>query len=1108
MICEMAAETHGAKLQGEPLDMRAVIDTIPALVVCALPDGSVEFVNQGWREYTGSSLEKLTGWGWQTVIHPDDLPKFIDEWNAARAAGKAFENEARVRRADGQYRWFLISKVPLRDQTDQIVRWYGTGYDIEDRKQAEDRLRLVVDTTPALIHTGRPDGYLDYFNQRWLEYLGLSLEDVCGWRWTNLIHPEDVEGILQKWRAALASGEPFETETRVRRADGEYRWMLHRKVPVRDSRGNILKWYGSSIEIEDRKRTEEKIRQSEFYLTEGQRLAHTGSWAFNPLGFFDYWSRELFQIYGLDPFNKPPTLDEYLGLIHPEDRESMGATIQRMLAESLGCDIKKRVVRPDGEVRYIRCVGVSVVDNGILKSIVGTAIDITEQERLTQELQRREAYLAEAQKLSHTGSFGWNVCSGEIHWSPETFRIFEYEPTAKVTIELIMQRTHPEDRSAVQQLIDRVSRERTEFDFEHRLLVPDGSVKYLRVMGSPSENEDGCFEFVGAVTDITESRRAEEALRRSEGYLAEAQRLTHTGSWVWEVERRDAVHLSEEWYRTYGFDPAEGMPGWEKRLQRVHPEDRAKWQEAIEPAIREKSDYDVEYRILLPGGAVKNIHAVGHPVFSASGDLLQFVGSSTDITERKHAEERIREQEIELRQVLDLAPQHVAVLGPDGSRLFLNQSGLDYHGIALEEWRTCPYQRIFHADDAERVMSTVHKVLADGSPQECEARIRGNDGKHRWFLMRLKPIRDEQGRVTRLYSTGTDIDDRKLAEERLQHENVALREEIDKASMFEEIVGTSPALQTVLSRVSKVAPTDSTVLITGETGTGKELVARAIHRRSHRSSRAFVSVNCAAVPRDLIASELFGHEKGAFTGATQQRLGRFELAEGGTIFLDEVGELPAETQIALLRVLQEHEFERVGGTRSIQTNVRVIAATNRDLQAAIAAGSFRSDLFYRLNVFPIEIPSLRERREDIPMLVEYFIDRYARKAGKSIRGVNKMSLDLLQSYPWPGNIRELQNVIERSVIVCETENFSVDESWLSRQPLATEPKSALDLSGKLAAQEKEMIEAALRESRGRVFGPLGAAAKLGMPRSTLESKIRSLKIDKDRFKAAAPSKNN
>ena len=328
-----------------------------------------------------------------------------------------------------------------------------------------------------------------------------------------------------------------------------------------------------------------------------------------------------------------------------------------------------------------------------------------------------------------------------------------------------------------------------------------------------------------------------------------------------------------------------------------------------------------------------------------------------------------------------------------------------------------------------------------GSPYEIEARLRRKDGQHRWFLFRFNPILDEQGCLTRWYAAATDIEDRKQAEQRLQNENVALREEIDKASMFEEIVGTSAPLQTVLSRISKVAPTDSSVLITGETGTGKELVARAIHRRSRRSSRAFVSVNCAVIPRDLIASELFGHEKGAFTGATQRRLGRFELAEGGTIFLDEIGELPAETQIALLRVLQEHEFERVGGTRTIRTNVRVIAATNRDLEAAIAAGMFRSDLFYRLNVFPIEIPPLRERREDIPMLVQYFIDRYARKAGKSFQAVNKKSLDLLQSYPWPGNIRELQNVIERSVIVCETENFSVDESWLSRRPLATEPNS-------------------------------------------------------------------
>ena len=346
------------------------------------------------------------------------------------------------------------------------------------------------------------------------------------------------------------------------------------------------------------------------------------------------------------------------------------------------------------------------------------------------------------------------------------------------------------------------------------------------------------------------------------------------------------------------------------------------------------------------------------------------------------------------------------------------------------------------------------------------------------------------------------VEELELLGEQLDRENLALRDEVDRVSMFEEIVGTSPALQAVFSRMIKVAATDSTVLISGETGTGKELVARAIHRRSDRGSRAFVSVNCAAIPRDLIASELFGHEKGAFTGATQQRPGRFELANGGTLFLDEVGELPVETQIALLRVLQEHEFERVGGSRRIRADVRVVAATNRDLKAAISAGSFRSDLFYRLDVFPIEMPSLRERRADIPLLVEYFIDRNARKAGKNIKRVNKKTLELLQLYPWPGNIRELQNVIERSVILCETEIFSIDENWLPKSPpLTPESKQQAVLPRRLLVQEKDMIEAALKDSRGRVFGPTGAAAKLGIPRSTLESKIRSLKIDKNRFKA-------
>jgi transcriptional regulator with GAF, ATPase, and Fis domain len=359
------------------------------------------------------------------------------------------------------------------------------------------------------------------------------------------------------------------------------------------------------------------------------------------------------------------------------------------------------------------------------------------------------------------------------------------------------------------------------------------------------------------------------------------------------------------------------------------------------------------------------------------------------------------------------------------------------------------------------------------------------------------PFRDGPEHLETRAALESAVEELELLRKQLYRENLASRDEVDRVPMFEEIVGLSSALQAALSRVVKVAATDSTVLITGETGTGKELVARAIHRRSRRASRAFIVVNCAAIPRDLIASELFGHEKGAFTGALQRRLGRFELAEGGTIFLDEVGEVSSETQVALLRVLQEREFERVGGRERIQVDVRVIAATNRDLKVAVADGTFRQDLFYRLNVFPIEVPPLRDRREDIPALVEHFMGRYARKAGKAFRRVSKLTLDHLQSHLWPGNIRELQNVIERSVIVSDTDELIVDESWLSAAP---QVESQLGLPGTLAVHEKTIIKDALRACGGRVFGPSGAAARLGIPRSTLESKIRALKINKRGFR--------
>jgi formate hydrogenlyase transcriptional activator len=664
---------------------------------------------------------------------------------------------------------------------------------------------------------------------------------------------------------------------------------------------------------------------------------------------------------------------------------------------------------------------------------------------------------------------------------------------------LILQRVHPDDVELLEGVLERAGQAGNYFDFEHRLLMPDGSLKYIRSLAHPL-SDGGNEESVGAIMDITERRVSEESIRRSEAYLAEAQKLSHTGSWVWNVVDRSAAHLSDEWYRIYGFDPAEGPPNWDRRLARVHPEDRFKWKDMIEKAILEKADYEVDFRIVLPDGKLKWIHTVGHPVVTSSGNLVQFIGSSTDITQRKQAEQSLQQQEQELRHVLDLAPQLIAVFGPRRERLYSNRTSLDYFGMTLDEWRDKPTGGVAHPDDEEGLLSQWDRAYASGSEFEIEVRFRRNDGVYRWFLIRCNPVRDDQGKVLRWYGACTDIEDRKRAEDRLHQENAALREELNQASMFEEIVGSSEPLRKVLSQINKVALSDSTVLILGQTGTGKELIARAIHKRSKRAGRPFIGVNCGAIPTSLIASELFGHEKGAFTGATQRRLGRFESASGGTIFLDEVGDLPPDIQIALLRVLQEREIERVGSDRSIPVDVRVLAATHRNLDKLVSESKFRQDLLYRLNVVPITMPSLHERATDIPILVEYFIARYGKKMGKKFQSIEKKTLRILQDYEWPGNVRELQNVVERAVTLSDSDAFAVDEAWLKRDPSEV-PHSSVTPNVVLQAHEKEVIEAALAQSHGRISGPAGAAAKLGIPDSTLEGKIKRLGIDKYRFKS-------
>jgi PAS domain S-box-containing protein len=856
------------------------------------------------------------------------------------------------------------------------------------------------------------------------------------------------------------------------------------------------KFLETGMDVTDHELLTRELRRREAYLAEAQKLSHTGSFGWRVSSGEIFWSDETFRIFEFAPSSKVSLL-MILERVHPQDMPSVEMAIGAA-TRGEGINLEHRLVMPDGRIKYLHVVGKAESGETGDIEVIGAVMDVTTRKLTEIELRRSKVHLADAQRLSRTGSVRMDVSAKRIFWSEEAARIYGYPPGTEPTPDLILQRSHPDDVNLLKDVLRRAAQGGSDFDWEHRLLMPDGSIKHLHDLAHCFCDEAGNEEVVGAIMDITERKVSEEAIRRSEAYLAEAQRISHTGSFGCKALSGE-MFWSEETFRIFGYERG-AKPAVEAILKRVHPDDKAMVQGQIASATSQGKDCDLEYRLLLPDDSVKHVYLVAHAVKDKAGNL-EFVGAVTDITERKRSEEERRRSEMELRQIVDIVPQLIAVYGPNRERLYANHTALDYLGMSLDEWRHKSFAASAHPDDSERLKTYTDRALSSGAADELELRLRKRDGSYRWFLARFNPLRDEQGRIIRWYYTGTDIEDRKQAEDRLRRENVALREEIDKASMFEEIVGTSPALKSVLSLISKVAPSNSTVLITGETGTGKELVARAIHRRSHRASRAFVSVNCSAIPHDLIASELFGHERGAFTGATQQRLGRFELANGGTLFLDEVGELPAQTQIALLRVLQEYEFERVGGTRRIRADVRVIAATNRDLHGAIRAGSFRSDLFYRLNVFPIETPFLRDRRDDIPLLVEYFIDRYARKVGKNIKRVNKKTLELLQSYPWPGNIRELQNVIERSVILCETEIFSIDENWLPQPPpMAPEPKQQVELTQRLLVQEKHIIEEGLKASRGRVFGPSGAAAKLGIPRSTLESKIKSLKIDKNRFR--------
>ena len=983
-------------------ELRRFVNHVPALGWSALPDGSLEYVNQRFRDYTGLSPDELYGSAWKSAIHRDDIQP-LESWSQellqSREAGTT---EVRLRRFDGSYRWFLVFANPLRDESGSVVAWYGTNIDIEDRKQAEATLRAremswrqIVDNIPGLVATMGATGEVEFLNRQTLEYFGKSDDDLKNWALGDAVHPDDLPRVIQARIKSIEEGGIYDIEHRCRRADGVYRWFQVRGLPVRDAEDTITAWYLLLTDIDDRKKAEEALRSAERNLAAIINTIPTTAWTTRPDGYCDFLNQVWLEYAGMSAEQAEGW--GWAEAIHPDDRENL-------------------------------------VDQ-------------------------------------------WHSClvSG------------------------------------------------TPVDTEARIRRFDGSYRWFLFRANPLRDESGkIVKWYGTTIDIEDRKQREETLRASE--LSWRQIIDNIPGFVNVAGATGAPEFFNRPEQEYFGKTNEELKDW-GRIDAIHPEDLPSVIEAWATSIKTGQILDIEARFRRADGVYRWFQMRAVPARDAEGKISDWYALHTDIEDRKRAEEMLRQSEAELRTITDTVRQPIVVLAPDGFTLYANQVALDNTGLTLDDVIKEGFlERASHPDDLNRVLLDERRVgLLEGVPFDLEMRLLRKSGQYRWHLMQYNPLKDEGGQIIRWYVTATDIDDRKKAEKllrnenvRLAQENVYLEEQIRSEMGFEQIIGSSPALKHVLELVETVAPNDSTVLLLGETGTGKELIARAIHERSRRKAKTFVKLNCAAIPTGLLESELFGHEKGAFTGAIIQKAGRMELADQGTLFLDEVGDIPIDIQPKLLRALQEKEFERLGSTHTRKVNLRLVAATNRNLEKMVADREFRSDLFYRLNVFPIRIPPLRDRKDDIALLAVYFVQKFAKQMQKRIDSIPVATMKALTAWEWPGNIRELENFIERAVILTRGESLAAPLAEL-RKVTTDEPvrESAPKADDDIARIVKETIASlksnrapnertkkqhdeivrVLTECKGRVGGADGAAVRMGLSRTTLMYRMKKLGIN-------------
>jgi len=890
--------------------LRLIIDSVPALAWSTNPDGSFEFVNRSWLNYTGLSTEEVQGWGWKSTIHAEDIEHLQEVWSAPLASGAPNECEVRLRRFDGEYRRFLFRGSPLMDKPGKVAKWFGIGIDIEDRgrpEQSEGKpepiCQPILANIPGFVAVMGTGGEVEFVSQELLNYFARRVEELRSWDSAEVVHPDDLPRVLDRWKRSVETGDEYEIDYRLRGADGNYRWFHVRGRPERDAAGQIVRWHQALIDIEDRKRTEESSRANEpdFRLIIDciPGLIHT----LRPSGEVEFVSQPVLDFFGktLEEMNEWPSL------VHPDDRARVIAVVSHSIEAGQFYETECRVLRADGIYRWFSSRGRPLRDaEGRFVRWYNLLVDIDDRKRAEESLQRSESYLSEAQKLSHTGSFGLNVDSGEIVWSDETYRITGFDSSIRPTLELVLQRVHPEDRPRVRETLDRAIRFGLDWDFEHRFLMADGSIKHVHVVAHASRSELNHLEYIGAVTDVTatkdaeeelrrseeeyrdlidlspdaifvvddagilvstnpaglemlrctpeeaiglviaethlpedraayrerrlqlkaghsfrferiflrrdgttlpvevsvspirngcsqavlrnisERKKAQEALLRSEFYLSEGEKLSHTGSWAYDLVNKKIIYWSAEYFRMERRDPSQPIPSLEEVGEGFTQEEWAKLMGCWGQAIEENKDFALETLRTLPDGSIQHLRVVGHPVVNAAGEVVEILGMSRDITEQAQAKEaldkafdEIQKSEDQLRLIIDTIPALAWSTVPDGSLEFVNQRWREYTGLSTEDVRGLGWKSAIYSGDIDHLIEVWSEALISGEATECEARLLRFDGEFRWFLFRTVPLRDETGKVVKWYGTNTDIEDRKRAEEALQQSATNLRLIVD-----------------------------------------------------------------------------------------------------------------------------------------------------------------------------------------------------------------------------------------------------------------------------------------------------------------------------------------